>query len=219
MSFYAGEAELQVKRRILLTIQDMTRKLLDASRLLLGMYESILGGDQQGAESNRAELAKAIADVEGYRRSLTRQLSEVGAMLLNREEILRTAFMLEEMASYIDSLSFRIYMGSSYLMGAGDLKGRLRDLLSQVLNAAAKLNDLSRMLQVNPGKIGDLASLVEREEKSMDGLYRETLVESLAKLKDFKQLIVLMDVLERAERVVDLALDVSEMLIIISLEM
>ncbi len=219
MSFYLGETELQVRRRILLTLQDMTRRLLDATRALVSMYELMSEGKEEEAENYRGEISRAISDVESYRRSLMRQLSEVGAMLINREDVLRTAFMLEEIASYIDSLAFRIHSGKQYLVGTGPLQEKLREMLNQTLNAITRLNDLSRMLQVNPGKVSEMASLVEREEKSMDGLYREALVDSLNSIKDFKQLLVYRDVVERIERVADLSLSTSEMLTIVSLRL
>ncbi len=219
MSFYVGDTEFQVKRRILLALHDMSRKLLDASRLLLGMYESLTGGDSDGAEEYRGELAKTIGDIEGYRRSLTRQLAEVGAMLINREDVLRAAYLLEEMASYMDSSSFRIYSSFRYLEGLGKLKRSLKALLEQMLNTVAKMNDLSRMLQVNPAKISDIVSLVEKEEKAMDSIYREALVESLDEIDDYKRLIVFRDVIERIERIADLALNASDMMVIISLRL
>ncbi|MFP3309112.1 MAG: DUF47 family protein [Nitrososphaeria archaeon] len=219
MSFYVGETELQMRRRILMTLQDMTRRLLDGTRSLVSMYESLLNEDSGSVEAHRSEISKAVSDVESYRKSLVRQLSEVGAMLINREDVLRTAFMLEEMASYLDSLAFRIYAGRQYLSGIGPLGDKLRDMMNQTLNAVTRLNDLSRALQINPGKIGELASLVEREEKNMDGLYRDALTESLAKIKDFKQLLVYRDVVERVERVADLSLSASEMLMIVALRL
>ncbi len=219
MSFYMGETELQMRRRLLVTLQDMTRRLLDATRSLVSMYDSIASGSDSEAEARRSEISKAIGDVEAYRRSLVRQLSEVGAMLINREDVLRTAFMLEEIASYLDSLAFRLYAGRQYLSGLGTLGDRLRDMLNQTLNAVTRLNDLSRMLQVNPGKVSELATLVEREEKNMDGLYRDVLVESLARIKDFKQLLVYRDLVERIEKVADLSLSTSEMLMIVALRL
>ncbi|MGC9116510.1 MAG: DUF47 domain-containing protein [Conexivisphaera sp.] len=220
MSFYMGETELQMRRRILVTLQDMTRRLLDGTRALVSMYESMQDAGSDGdVEAYRSEVSKAIGDVEAYRKSLVRQLSEVGAMLINREDVLRTAFMLEDIASYLDSLAFRIYAGRQYLTGIGSLGDRLREMLNQTLSAVTKLNDLSRILQVNPGKVSELASLVEREEKNMDGLYRDALVESLAKMKDFKQLLVYRDVVERVERIADLSLSASEMLMIVSLRL
>ncbi|MFP3283435.1 MAG: DUF47 family protein [Nitrososphaeria archaeon] len=220
MSFYVGETELQMRRRILLTLQDMTRRLLDASRSLVSMYEYLLKDSTEGdVEAYRSEVSKAIGDVEAYRRSLVRQLSEVGAMLINREDVLRTAFMLEDIASYLDSLAFRIYVGKQYLSGIGPLGDRLKEMLNQTLNSVTRLNDLSRILQVNPGKVSELASLVEKEEKSMDGLYRDALVESLNRMKDFKQLLVYRDVVERIERIADLSLSASEMLMIVSLRL
>lgn len=219
MSFYMGETELQARRRVLSTLHEISRKVLEAARSLVGLYESMLNGDNEEVEANRNGLARIVEDVEELRRTLTRQLADVGTMILNREDVLRVAYLLEEMVSYIDSASFRIYAGGSYIKGTGDLKEGLQSLIERMFQSIVKVNELSRFLLVNPSKIGELITQVEEEEKEADNIYRNLLVRSLQELSDFKQLLVFRDIIERIERISDLALTISDMLVIISLRL
>src|SRR5579875_2862350 len=188
---YTGEAEIQAKRRILAVLLDESRRVLDAARELATLNTALIEKDEETANKSLDTLHNAISDVEAFRRSLSRQLAEVGSMLLNREDLLRAAYTVETVASYLDSIAFRI---------------------SQL-----KTHETVRALHCNPGKVNELIQSVEKAERAMDEKYRMSTIKTLQELDDIRQLILLKDVLERIETVSDLSLSLADLIVIISL--
>ena len=104
---FSGEAEIQARRRTLAVLQDEIRTVLDASRGLSQAYEFLLQNDQEGLQACIEKIKKSEDDTESLRRTLTRELGEIGNMLMNREDLLRTSYDIEEIAGYVSGTAFR----------------------------------------------------------------------------------------------------------------
>ena len=97
---FSGESESQARRRTLSVLLDESRKVLEASRELSSVFEAVVKNDPKSIESSINKIGEAEDEVEGYRRALTRELAEVGSLLMNREDLLKTAYEIEEIAGY-----------------------------------------------------------------------------------------------------------------------
>lgn len=214
---YLGEPELQAKRRTLSILMDESRKVVDTIRTLSLYYSSLLRGDEGEATKYQQAVYDMLEEVQGFRRALTRQLAEMGGMLLNREDLLRTAYALEELASYMESISFRLGQVNIDTLFKVDLADDIEDLLSLLIDSISKTNETIRALQLNPERVNDLVSMVEKIERDFDIKYRETIVKAIKRIDDFKDLILIKDVLERLENVSDLSLKVADTVLIISI--
>jgi len=214
---YLGEPELQAKRRTLSILMDESRKVVDTVRNLSLYYSSLLKGDNEGAGRYQQAVYGMLEEVQGFRRALTRQLAEMGGMLLNREDLLRTAYALEELASYMESISFRLGQVDIDSLFKADLTGDIEELLSLLIESINKTNETIRALQLNPERVNDLVSMVEKIERDFDIKYRGTIVKAIERVNNFKDLILIKDVLERLETVSDLSLKVADTVLIISI--
>jgi len=214
---YTGEAEIQAKRRILAVLLDESRRVLDAARELATLNSALIEKDEEAASKSLENLHNAISDVEAFRRSLSRQLAEVGSMLLNREDLLRAAYTVETVASYLDSIAFRISQLKMPVLKKTGLTEDLKDLFEQLIDILAKTHETVRALHFNPSKVNELIQSVEKAERVMDEKYRMSSIKTLQELDDIKQLILLKDVLERIETVSDLSLSLADLIMIISL--
>ena len=105
---FSGESESQARRRTLSVLLDETRKVLDSSRELSSVFEAVVKNDPKSVESSINKISEAEDEVEGYRRALTRELAEVGSLLMNREDLLKTAYEIEEIAGYTSGVAFRL---------------------------------------------------------------------------------------------------------------
>jgi len=214
---YTGEAEMQARRKILAVLQDEGRRVLDAGRELANIHNALVLGDQ--AEVSRAtdSLHLAINDVEAFRRALSRQLAELGSMMINREDLLRAAYTIEEVANYLESIAFRMTQLRYQTLKKTGLVDDLVVLLDLVVNVLSRMNETIRTLQFNSSKVNELIQLVERAEHEMDEKYRSCSAKAMKEIDDFKDLILVKDVLERIETVADLALECADLVMIISL--
>jgi len=86
------ENEIQARRRTVVVLQDEMRRVLDATRVLLDEYASLTKGDKMQVASALEKVKKAEEDVVMLRSALIRELSQVGTLLVNREDMLRAAF-------------------------------------------------------------------------------------------------------------------------------
>ena len=105
---FSGESESQARRRTLSVLLDESRKVLEASRELSSVFEAVVKNDPKSIESSINKIGEAEDEVEGYRRALTRELAEVGSLLMNREDLLKTAYEIEEIAGYTSGVAFRL---------------------------------------------------------------------------------------------------------------
>lgn len=209
---YVGEPEIQAKRKILAVLTDECRKSVDAIREFSRMLN-----DSRSAEDSYMKIKGAAEDVKGYRRALTRSLAEMGSMIINKEDIMRAAYQIEDLLDLIEGTAFRLKQltpdkYSKY--GFGEPFSKLTDKLIEMI---IKLNDMVKMLQINPEKAVDMLPAVEGIEKEIDDVYRQTLVEAFNSVSDAKLYILIKDILERIDEISDLVLSISDSIMIVSI--
>ena len=93
---FSGEAEIQARRKTLAVLQDEVRRVLDTSRELVQLFVALSKNDNPAVQASLEKIRKAEEDTEQLRRMLTRELAEIGTMMINREDFLRTAYNIEE---------------------------------------------------------------------------------------------------------------------------
>jgi hypothetical protein len=102
------ESETQARRRTIVVLQDEMRRVLDASRVLLEEYAAIAKGDKTQVASSLERVRKSEEDVVTLRSALIRELSQVGTLLVNREDVLRAAFAVEDMFGHVNGVAFKM---------------------------------------------------------------------------------------------------------------
>lgn len=214
---YLGEPELQAKRRTLAVLMDESRKVLDSIRNLSLYYEALVKESNDDAKKYQKEIQNSLIEVQSFRRALTRQLAEMGSMLLNREDLLRAAYALEELGSYTESIAFRLGQIDLIFLRKSGFDSCIGDLLGLLIQSVSKTNETVRALQLNPAKVHDLVALVEKIERDFDLKYRDYIVKAIKGISDIKDLILIKDVLERLELVSDLSLKVADTILIIAI--
>ena len=83
------ETEERVKRRALSVCQDHLRKVLDVTRKVPQMVDFFIKNDKTSAQKLFAEIKVSEEEVDGARRMVSRELAEIGAILMSREDFLR----------------------------------------------------------------------------------------------------------------------------------
>mgnify|MGYP001772762519 FL=1 len=208
---FTGEPEIQAKRKILAVLTDECRKSVDAIRELAKMIS-----DEKAQEENYLKIQSIAQDVKGYRRALTRNLAEMGSMIINKEDFMRAAYDIEELVDLIEGTAFRIKQVPISAYSKYGLSEPINTLTDKLIEMIIKLNDMIKILQINPEKVSDAMPSIENLEKEIDEVYRQALVDAFNRIEDIKFYLIVKEILERLDEISDVALSVADSLTILS---
>jgi len=214
---YSGEIEVQAKRKALAVLQDESSKLVNAARSLLSAYTMMLNEDSKGVHSSMERIKEIEDEIESLRRRITMDVYEIGSLMVNREELLRTIYLMDEIAGYMSGIAFRLSVLRANIFNGIDKD--VQSLLDLLLDEIFKLNEMARALSVNPMVVIEISPTVQRLEKQIDEKYRALVVKGLNNFTDSRDLILLKDVLDGIEGIADKCLDASDHMIILALNM
>jgi uncharacterized protein Yka (UPF0111/DUF47 family) len=213
------ESETQARRRTIVVLQDEMRRVLDASRVLLEEYSAIAKGDKTQVASALERVKKSEEDVVTLRSALIRELSQVGTLLVNREDVLRAAFAVEDIFGHVNGVAFKMSQISRSSAKEKKYKEAITSLLGQLIDGISKLNDSMRSLSINSDQAIQLTSQVQRIESSIDSKYRDSVALVIKNTAAIKELILLKDVLEAIEDCADAMLSASDASTILALSL
>jgi uncharacterized protein Yka (UPF0111/DUF47 family) len=214
---FSGEAEIQARRKTLAVLQDEVRRVLDASRELVQLYIALSKNDPAGLQSSLERIRKAEEDTEQLRRMLTRELAEIGTMMINREDFLRTAYNVEEMSGYVAGIAFRLSQIKFAGIKKASIVDELRDLIDMSVESVQRLNEVVRALAINPIHAIDLSNSVQKLERQVDDKYRNLTNKIMNQVDSFKELILLKDIIQGIEDLVDNCLGATDSITILAL--
>ncbi|MGI0078085.1 MAG: DUF47 domain-containing protein [Nitrososphaerales archaeon] len=214
---FSGEAEIQARRKTLAVLQDEVRRVLDASRELVQLYISMTKGDSAGIQASLDRIRKAEEDSEQLRRMLTRELAEIGTMMINREDFLRTAYNVEETSGYITGVAFKLSQIKFSGVKKAGIVNDLRDLIDMSVESIQRLNEVVRALAINPIHAIDLSNSVQKLERQVDDKYRALTVKIMSEVESVKELLLLKDIVQGIEDLVDNCLGATDSITILAL--
>ena len=211
------EGETQARRRTLVVLQDEMRRVLDATRVLLDEYSALTKGDKNLVGSSLQKVKQAEEDVVTLRSALIRELSQVGTLLVNREDLLRAAFAVEDIFGHINGVAFKMSQLSKASAKDKKYKEAITELLGLLIDGISKLNESIRALSLNPEQSIAMASKVQQTESSIDSRYRDAVAMAMKNATNFKELIVIKEVLESIENCADAMLGAADASTILAL--
>jgi uncharacterized protein Yka (UPF0111/DUF47 family) len=209
---YLGEPEIQAKRKILSVLMDESRKSVDAVRQLSQMMFN-----DSSRDDSHSKIEQIRLDIKGSRRALTRGLAEMGSMIMNKEDIMRAAYEIEELVDLIDGTAFRVKQVDIKSVRKAGIDADISQLLDKLVEIVIKMNEMVRVLQMNSEKASELLPAVETAENEIDQIYRQLLLNVFESVNDIKFLILIKDILERLDRIADLCLSIADNIVIVSI--
>jgi len=212
-----AETEQRVKRRALNVCQDNLRKVLALTRKSPRLVEQFVKGDKGMARQLYAEIRKDEEEVINARRIVSKELAEIGAILVSREDFLRFTNLTSEIADFSEGIAFRLIeiMEHNWRV-SGDIKTDLLKLSEAVLDTVLMLRETMMVLSYGPAKTLEKAKDVEIAERTVDDLYRELEIKILSSKLDLPVLLLLKDVLELLEDSADKAEDAADVARVLS---
>jgi hypothetical protein len=193
------------------------RRVLDATRVLLEELNGLSKGDKTQVSAALERVRRAEEDVTTLRTALIRELSQVGTLLVNREDLLRAAFAVEDIFGHINGVAFRMSQLPKSSVKNKKYKDAITMLLGLLIDGISKLNESIRALSINPEQTIQMASQVQQIESSIDNDYREAVAMVMRTAINVKELITVKEVVEAIENCSDAMLDASDASTILAL--
>ncbi len=200
---YSGELEIQAKRKAIAVLQDEINRILNASRSLSALPELITKKNKAEIKTTLAQIVNIEEEVEALRRKITRDVADVGGLIINRENLLNTAYTMDEIAGYITGISFKLSNIKPATLKISDLDKDLTGLIEQVVDQVYKLNEIIRSLNTNTSNSIDLAQETQKIERDIDTKYRQITIKILNEISNTKELLLMKDVIEGIEEMAD----------------
>ncbi|NOJ29113.1 MAG: DUF47 domain-containing protein [Nitrososphaeraceae archaeon] len=214
---YSGEMEIQAKRKTLAVLHDEVNRILNSSRELSQLVSCLT--DQKDNEVQRCidKMKDGEEEVKTIKSKITREVAEIGSLMLYREDVLRTAYIIDDIAGYISGTAFRLSNIKPSTLQNGNLDIDLKELIGMAVDLIFKLNEMTRALSINPAGILDLAHEVQRLEKEVDAKYRNMIINVLNEITSNKDLLLLKDAIEGIEGMADKCQEASDSLTILAM--
>ena len=206
-----AETEQRVKRRALTACQDNLRKVVDVTRKIPQLAEQFLNGDKDQARQLFSEIRMGEEEVLKARRLVSKELAEIGAILISREDFLRFTNLSSEIADFSEGIAYYIIeiMEHNWKV-PDDIKKELLKLSEAVFDTVLKLRETMMVLSYGPQKTLEKAKDVEIAERTVDDIYRALQIKVLSSKLDVPVLLLLRDVLQLLENSADKAEDAAD---------
>ncbi len=208
---FPAETEYRVKMRALSVCQDHFRKVVDISRKTAQLVDSFAKEDIESAKQLYDEILSLGDDIDSAKRVVAQELTEIGAILINRDDFLRFTDITSEIADFCKGIAFRlIEMMERKWEIPPEIRGNLVSLAGAVFESILKLRETVFTLNYSVSKVLEKAKDVETAERSVDDLYRELEIKILCSDIGLPTLLLLRDVIQLFEDIADKAEDASE---------
>lgn len=205
------ETQRRIKSRALSVCRDHIRKVLDSTRIVPQVIDCFIKNDSKKAKQLFNEIRSRADQVDEARRLVSRELAEIGAILLSREDFLRFTNLTSEITDFCEGIAFRLLqiMEHDWSVPMG-IKEDLLELSDTVLETVLRLRETMMALNYGPAKAMEKAKDVEVAERAVDELYRNLEIKLLRSKLDFPVLLLLRDILKLLEDSADKAEDAAD---------
>ena len=165
---YSGELEVQAKRKAIAVLQDEINRILNAGRVLSALPQMLVNKDTAGVKGALDQISSIEEEVENLRRKITRDVSDVGGLIINRENLLNTSYTMDEIAGYITGISFKLSNLKIKTLKTKNLDKELTELIELVVDEIYKLSEIIRSLNTDSAKSIELAQETQKIERNID---------------------------------------------------
>ncbi len=216
---YSGELEVQAKRKAVAVLQDEINRILNVARELVTLPEMVVKKDKAGIKKTLAQISTIEDEVENLRRKITREVADVGGLIMNRENLLNTAYTMDEIAGYITGIAFKLSNIKAATLKSSKIDKEITKLIELVVDQIYKLNEIIRSLNTNAANAIEIAQETQTLEREIDLKYRQATIVLLSEVTNTKELLLIKDVIEGIEEMADKCQHVSDSFIMLALSL
>jgi len=212
------ESEDRTLRNLLMLCQDNARLVVEAYRKSLILFDYLTKGKPPGSVNPLADIHKIIDDSYKVKLSTVKELSEIGGILVSRDDFLRLSSSFSGMMDSIEVITMRLTEVKSRdwklsKSQAVDM-GAMADL---GFDALTKLRDSIMSLGFNSEKATSFAKDIDEIEKKLDLLYIKLDVDIVTGKGELASILIIRDVARELERLGDKVHEASDLVRILAL--
>ena len=205
------ETEERVKRQALNVSRDHLREVVDICRKISQLVSVFVDGDKNIAKQLFEDIKKAQNNVDAAQRVVSRELTEIGAILMSREDFLRFTNLTSDIADFCEGIAFRLLQ----IMEKGwkvpkQIKEDLIKLSDAVFDTISRLRETAMTLNYGAVKAIEKAREVDSAERVVDDIYRQLEVDIIDSKMDLPPMFLLLMVIQHLEDAADKAKDASD---------
>lgn len=155
-----------------------------------------------------------------YRRALMQELAEGGMLLIGRDDMIRLAIELGEIARYSESAAFMItYITERKLDVTDELRKYIFDLAKNSLKTVTGLRQAIMSLMYSRTGPLEMRNNIEAAEFTVDELHRDVGLKILDSKIDLRIVLILRDIIDLIEEIADRAEDAMDLTTILALSL
>jgi predicted phosphate transport protein (TIGR00153 family) len=184
---------------------------LEAVRELVNMVADLVEKNLKDMENHATAIKKLKEEAAERKRLLLRELAESGMLLLNREDFLRLAVQVGEIADLCEGAAYRIvYIAKHKIKLTDELREGLFSLSKNVLKTVTNLRETILSLSYSRQRAIEMSKNVEVAEYAVDEMYREIEIRIIEADLDIGSTLILWslaglleDISDKAEDAID----------------
>jgi len=210
--------EVQAKRKALAVLHDEINKILNSARELSNFTASLINEENDDIKTSLERIRATEDEVENIRRKII-QVAEIGSLMGYREDVLRSAYIIDDIAGYISGIAFRSSNMNISLLKKSNFDKDIKTLIDIVVESIFKLNEMARALSIDPVNTIELAQEVQKLEREVDAKYRNMIIKAFNETEHTKELLFLKDTVEGIEGMADKCQEASDSFTILALSL
>ncbi|MDW8041202.1 MAG: DUF47 family protein [Nitrososphaerota archaeon] len=214
MAFIGRQKLEDVRRMVLMTSKDHTRRSIQILRTLGMMLESMINGNAEKAflQQKFMEILKMDEECKALKSEAESRILEVGALLVERGDFVRLLGCIDKIPDRLEGAAYRT-LG---LVELGRLEGEtlqpVTTLLDEVGTCLESLNRAITALEMDSEQGYQRLKEVKLNEKSVDDVYRRVGIDILKRGQLTAQTLLLKEIVDLLESVSDLSEETADIL-------
>ncbi len=214
----ARERVEDYRSRLLSLVQDQIRHVLDLLRKTLLMLEAAnREEDLKKLEEIYSQVLKTDEAGKEARRLVEKEVSEIGAILTNREDFIRLVNSIDKIADTAEGVAFRILgLAKARMKINKDMLNSMLKLGEVVLQTVTKLREALLAVTLNSDTFMQKTKETEDSERQVDELYRNLDLVILQSDMKVGQLLLVREIVSMLEDIADRAEESAETLRVLS---
>ncbi len=214
---YSGELEVQAKRKAIAILQDEINRILNATRELASLPGLIIKNDKQIIKNTIEQILSIEDEIENLRKKITREISDVGGLIINRESLLNAAYTMDGIGECVTDISFKISIIKTSTLKNSKCDKELSKLMELLVDEVYKLNEMVRNLNTDSNSAIGLSYEIQTIEKDLHIKYRLLATKIINNVPNSKELLIFKDVVDCMLRMSDKCEHVSDLFILLAL--
>lgn len=214
---YSGELEIQAKRKAIAILQDEINRILNATRELVGLPDFIIKKDKSSMKNTLEQITSIEEEVENLRKKITREISDVGGLVIDRENLLNTAYMMDEIGEHITDIAFKLSNLKPNTLKILKLQNDLTKFIELIVDEVYKLNEIVRNLNTNSNNAIELSYEIQSIEREIHSKYKQLTIKIVNEITNMKELLLFKDVVDEISTMSDKCQHISDLFVLLAL--